>query len=753
MVKYLNKSILFSLKLLFLSLPHLSLAQNQLPTPSLVPSNYNHELFAGPKNNKLFPQWLSGMKKWREDKRAELLANHVDLNRIYQDPTLFWTQADYMQTQLMAQDLYFYDPVHSTYTVDAYLADLNKRYGGIDSVLLWPTYPNIGVDNRNQYDLTRDLPGGIEGLRSVVDQFHARGVHVLLPFNPWDNGTRDEGLDGPAAIARILNEIGADGFNGDTMLAPEKTYFDASLSLSHPIAIEPERAFEENFAALSWTPISWGYWYDYPEKPGVDRYKWLETRHKTHVCDRWQTDRTDALQYAWFNGAGYESWENLWGIWNGITPRDASAMKRISILSHAFSRFLLSADWEPHTPTQERGIYASRFPLDDSETLWTIINRSDEDLQGHAILTVQDEGQAFYDLWNGVELTPIHHDSRVTLFSPVEKHGFGAILATRKTQDSSFFALLSKMRALSETPLSNLSNHWTPEPQVITSIEKTKAATTLPPGMVLIPKTKNFTFKVSGIELEQDLPKSIGVDIQYPWEKKPKVTHRKTLSIPAFYIDQEPVTNLQFSLFLKAKHYRPADTHNFLADWPSSDWRNPIFPEGGANRPVTWVSLEDARAYAKWAHKRLPHEWEWQYAAQGNDSRLYPWGKTWDPNLVPKLETGRTLDLPQIVGQFPNAASPFGVLDLVGNVWQWTDEFSDRHTRAAIVRGGSSYQPQGSRWYFPNAFVFDDKEKPIPDEHAAFQLDHHGKYLLMAPSIDRSGRIGFRCVVDAKPSL
>ena len=56
------------------------------------------------------------------------------------------------------------------------------------------------------------------------------------------------------------------------------------------------------------------------------------------------------------------------------------------------------------------------------------------------------------------------------------------------------------------------------------------------------------------------------------------------------------------------------------------DWKNGTYPEGWAKKPVTWVSLEDARAYAKWAGKRLPHEWEWQYAAQGTDGRVYPWG-------------------------------------------------------------------------------------------------------------------------------
>ncbi len=85
------------------------------------------------------------------------------------------------------------------------------------------------------------------------------------------------------------------------------------------------------------------------------------------------------------------------------------------------------------------------------------------------------------------------------------------------------------------------------------------------------------------------------------------------------------------------------------------------------------------------------------------------------------------------VDAHPSGASPFGVIDTTGNIWQWTDEYRDDHTRAAILRGGSHYQPQGSRWYFPQAY----------------RLDEHGRYLLMSPSLDRSGAIGFRCVQDA----
>ena len=73
---------------------------------------------------------------------------------------------------------------------------MRERYGGIDSVLLWQNYPNIGVDDRNQFDMAASLPGGLEGLASLVADFQQAGVRVLLSYNPWDQFTRNTGRSG-----------------------------------------------------------------------------------------------------------------------------------------------------------------------------------------------------------------------------------------------------------------------------------------------------------------------------------------------------------------------------------------------------------------------------------------------------------------------------------------------------------------------------------------------------------------------------
>jgi iron(II)-dependent oxidoreductase len=168
--------------------------------------------------------------------------------------------------------------------------------------------------------------------------------------------------------------------------------------------------------------------------------------------------------------------------------------------------------------------------------------------------------------------------------------------------------------------------------------------------------------------------------------------------------------------------------------FPSGDCTGTTFPPGHQNSPVTWVDMRDASAFCAWYKKRLPNDWEWQYAAQGIDERPYPWG-TWDPTRTHPQVTGPVRPLSPSVGMFPNGSSPFGVEDMVGLVWQWTNEFTDTHTRSGLVRGGAYYRPGGSGWYFPGS-------------HDAVRLDRHGKLLLMDSSYDRHGTVGFRCVKD-----
>ena len=129
-----------------------------------------------------------------------------------------------------------------------------------------------------------------------------------------------------------------------------------------------------------------------------------------------------------------------------------------------------------------------------------------------------------------------------------------------------------------------------------------------------------------------------------------------TVYLDAYYIDKYEVTVGQFRKFCTA-------TGRKMLDQPS--WNQ------GGNYPVVNVTWEDASAYASWAGKRLPTEAEWEKAARGTDGRKYPWGDYWDASKcnIKGLGDGYANTAP--VGSFPQGASPYGVMDMAGNVWEW----------------------------------------------------------------------------------
>ncbi|MCP4426928.1 MAG: formylglycine-generating enzyme family protein, partial [Chloroflexi bacterium] len=142
-----------------------------------------------------------------------------------------------------------------------------------------------------------------------------------------------------------------------------------------------------------------------------------------------------------------------------------------------------------------------------------------------------------------------------------------------------------------------------------------------------------------------------------------KPLHR--LHLPEYQIAITPVTNAQYSLYLMATGAKPP-----------SDWDGDLPPKGKESHPVVRVTWHDAIAYCAWLSKAtgkqvtLPSEAEWEKAARGHqDQREYPWGNEFDPARCNTDESGIGTTTP--VGIYPTGASPYGVLDLSGNVWEW----------------------------------------------------------------------------------
>ena len=206
---------------------------------------------------------------------------------------------------------------------------------------------------------------------------------------------------------------------------------------------------------------------------------------------------------------------------------------------------------------------------------------------------------------------------------------------------------------------------------------------------------------------------------------------RRNVFLDAFYMDKYPVTNAQFARFLEVTGYRPTDAEaqRFLAHW-----RHGVCPANLRDHPVVFVSRPDALAYCKWAGKRLPSEAEWEKAARGIDGRRYPWGKARPDSTHANF--GRRHHGTTAVTAHPQSASPFGIEDLAGNVWEWCHDVYDEsfyargpahNPKNAVRTKDSTYVLRGGSWFF------DDKSLRTYERTAR-------------PPLYRASYVGFRCV-------
>ncbi|HWN21716.1 MAG TPA: SUMF1/EgtB/PvdO family nonheme iron enzyme, partial [Gaiellaceae bacterium] len=158
---------------------------------------------------------------------------------------------------------------------------------------------------------------------------------------------------------------------------------------------------------------------------------------------------------------------------------------------------------------------------------------------------------------------------------------------------------------------------------------------------------------------------------------EPGETRQRLVEVDGFELTRTPVTNAQYERFV-AEAGVPAPPH-----WPAPD-----------DHPVTFVDWHGASAFCTWAGGRLPTEEEWEKAARGTDGRTYPWGDEEDGERA-VVGAGMKHGSPAPVGSHPDGASPYGLLDMAGNVWEWTS--TEYPPGERVLRGGSFASP-GLAW-------------------------------------------------------
>ena len=617
----------------------------------------------------------------------------------------------------MMYDLEFYDPATGNYTVDKILNRGLSEFGGYDSVVLWHAYPRIGIDERNQFDFYRDMPGGLAGVKDVVKQFHAKKVTVFINYNPWDIGTRREGKSDIDALVDIVAAIDADGIFLDTLKEGGADFREKIDKIRPGIVLEGELAAE--LEILPTHHLSWAQWFGDKYVPGILRDKWYERKHIQHQIARWNRDHSTELHQAWMNGSGMMVWENVFGQWMAWHERDKSILRSIVPIQRRYAPVFAGEGWMPLVETKANGVFASLWEASGIQ-LWTLVNRHERAVSGDLLEVPAIDGHSYYDLVSGGKAKQRPNGKLMTLQGDIPPRSIACFVSAKKENlGADFDTFLSGIK--------KINAHFTDDTQfppmkpVLKKVKPAPVDGRLPANDMVIIQPAIF---LQSVEVQN---RECGTYYSYPQEKVMSsvktIVYDRTVHIPRLAIDVTPVTNKQYFTFVSATGYQPKEPYKFLNHWKSGR-----YPAEKENHPVVYIDLTDARAYAAWAGKRLPNEEEWQFAAQGYNQLRYPWGDELKDNCYNKGNDTTSVDA------FPAGKSPFGCLDMCGNTWELTEsEYADAYNRFCMLKGGSFFVPKGSSWYTaggPQASTVSTK------------------FLMLHPGLDRCSTVGFRCVAD-----
>jgi len=687
---------------------------------------------------------------------------------MFEREDLKWMNDSYIMLLQFAWDKKYYDWKSKRYNFYTALFEYDSLTGGYDIFTLWPTWPRLGLDQRNQWDMYRELPGGIGELRSQADFVHTGGKKYFISYNPWDeSGRKEDHLNG---MEELLRQVDADGVVLDTRGA-SSFELQATADKVKPGII----MYSEGMAVPRDMPgIVSGRVHDaLVLPPPVNLNKLIKPDFDIFRVLQLADDRLHReLACAFFNGYGVEintmkperpEWIIDEFAYMGKTTR---ILRENSAVFHNYNYF-------PLLPTQTDSVYVNRWNA-GTKTIYTILSMKPAGFSGKLFeVDPVPEGYHVVDLWNHQEVIPSVTSERFWI--PVELEPFNkswvhsrkegvvgciailpSLLKATVTKDTLCFSASAEagMRIVltGENPSYQVNSYefssadhtifcWdyfphstkkiviqlfnnrelmdervvrldNTSPRLISSVKRTKPVRNCIDGMVKIPAgTFRFYTKRAPETLE-------------PFIQLPDHADTVLLNMKGFFMDRYPVTNKEWMNFVLGTCYKPADTSNYLRHWINGQ-----IPDGEETCPVTNVNLEDAKAYAAWVAKRLPTEAEWQYAAQGSDMRKYPWGNEPDSSRC-----NYNLNHPTPVDQFPRGASPFGVEDLVGNIWQMTNDIYDNGSYYFnSIRGGSYYHPDASIWYVTGG---------------ALPADHPEMLLLIGPGLDRNSTVGFRLVKD-----
>jgi formylglycine-generating enzyme required for sulfatase activity len=704
-------------------------------------------------------------------------------NNMFERKDLQWVRHAYVSTIIMNWSKEYYNYQDGKFHLNEYIAKGKSLYGGDDFIAIWPTWPTLGLDQRNQFDLFRDLPGGLQKIKSIGNELRSNGTKLFVCYNPWDESTRGENhFEG---ITNLIAGTLADGVVLDTKGESSKELQLAADKVKPGVIMYSEgMAVPKDMSGIVSGRVHNALYYP----PMLNLNKLIKPEFAIfRVAEIFKEPIQREFATAFFNGYGTELNIMEPGRPNWVDEAYKYLGKTSRILRENTNSFTAS-EFRPLIETSTDHIWVNAW-IDPEKTIYTIYSLIPEGYKDYLFKVHPKEEYHFVDLWHHrllatkkvqedwwieAETNAFHKkylgtnnegevDCIAQMQSLIMANRNGDILNIYMPKKGTEIRVWAGVPSYDKKPLvlkigacklSLIKNFGTyegdfiiqlmdngilldetvvslnaSEARRISSVEKTNFAKSIPVGMVIIPAGM-FRYK------------STHGDDFIPY---PKQDEDSLFSIPSFYMDKFPVTNEEFFQFIHSSGYQPTDTVNYLKHWTKRK-----VPVGLEKYPVINVSYEDAKAFAKWAGKRLPTELEWQYAAQTSEGNEWPWKQLIPVKRKEEVIT-QTLTVTSIdgidstlcnigngllypVGKYSKGANAFGLNDLTGCVWQLTnDVYQCGNYQYIMMKGGSYFKPSSSWWYVQSG----------PREL------HYRQFLLrVSQGFERNATVGFRCVQD-----
>ena len=744
-----------------------------------------------------------GIKKVFQERKLYDLPYFND--SLYQRKDLEWVRHTYLMHLMMSWDRFFYDPIKKQYAIHHFVERGQKLYGGDDIITIWPTWPTLGLDQRNQFDLFKDLPGGLPALQKISNDLSAIQKHLFVSYNPWDVDTRH--MNHYTGLSWLIDKTHADGVVLDTQGSSSEALQKAADSVRKGVIMYSEgMAVPKDMQGIISGRVHNALYYP----PMLNLNKFIQPGFAIYrVAELYKEPINREFCTSFFNGYGTEI--------NIMSPGQPEWVEKQYELLGKTTRLLrqLSDNFNtpqamPLYPTQEDQIWVNAWPTSQKE-VFTIYSTIPQGYLGNLFRVNPKLGWHFVDVFHHKELTPhkiaTDHYMIQAETAPFHQKYIGTnnegavdciiqtpqIIQTQLVQNylqislqgfdpnndkfkNTFLQIWKTEPSYEQKPvvlraqnqmISLQSNFDRFEGKlVIQLMQKENSRETLldetiielPAGISRLTSGSNATLNIQDAsKLKKNILSTIKNGMVFipsgnfkfkqthgdDFISYPPVTDTNIVTMSSFYMDTYPVTNKEFKLFMDQSHYKPSDNYHFLHHWVNG---RPLKED--ELKPVVNVSYEDALAYATFYGKQLPTEMEWQYAAQTSSQNEWPWIQS-KPVTRTYEEVTNTLSVIQIKGidsTYCNLGN--GRLDVVGSYPKGVNPYGLSDLVGSVWQLTHDVYSSGSYKYIimKGGSYFKPSGSWWYVQGGPRELTYAQYLLRVSPGFERNATVGFRCI-------